>query len=154
MHCSLKVLNNGCTFAKFSELLKALMPAKWKYRFHSRRFVLIITADTARLRQPPRLSQYISCLGSPANLLTKRIVGKALSFFTVIVNIWLPFKPAWLVDSMLILSISVFVKIILNNSCGNILLSKTESDWFHAFNCCLTELSMCFQLAVFRFFVA
>ena len=153
MHCSLIALNNGCIFANLSELLRALLSPRWKYRLHSRNSFSVIIADTTRLWQSSRFFQYIFCLGSPAYPLTKRIVRKALSFSTVMVNIWLPFKRAQLVDSTHILSISVFVKKISNNSWGNRFHSKTGAGSFHAFNCCRTELSMCFQLAVLEFFV-
>ena len=92
MHCWLKALNNGHTFENLSELLRTLLSARCKYRLHSRNSVFVITADTTRLWQSSRLSQYISCHGSPACPLTRRIARKALSFFTVMVNIWLPFK--------------------------------------------------------------
>ena len=153
MHCSLIGLNNGRTFANLSKLLMALLSARCKCRLHSRNSVFVIITDTTRLWQSSSLSQNISCLGSLAYPLTKRIVRKALSFSTVMVNIWLPFKRAQLVDSTHILSISVFVKKISNNSWGNRFHSKTGAGSFHAFNCCRTELSMCFQLAVLEFFV-
>ena len=54
---------------------------------------------------------------------------------------------------MHILSISVFVKKRSNNSCGNRLISKTGAGLFHACNCCRTQLSICFQLAVFHCFM-
>ena len=136
-----------------SELLRALLSARCKYRLHSRNSVFFVIADTTRLWQSSSLSQYITCLGSPAYPLTKRIARKALNVSTVMVNIWLPFKRAQLVDSTHILSISVFVQKSSNNSCGNRLLSKTGAGSFHAFNFCRTELSMFFQLAVLRFFV-
>ena len=99
-------------------------------------------------------SEIIFCLIGLAYPLIKRIVRKALSLSTaMVVNIWLPFKQEHLFDSTHILSIWVFVKKISNNSCGNRVLSKTVTGSFHAFNCCHTELSMCFQLAVLRFFV-
>ena len=113
-------------------------------------FFVIIT-ETTRLSQSSRFSQYLSCLGSLVYPLTKGITRKALSFSTVMVNIWLSFKRSELVDSTHILSISVFVKKNSNNSCGNRVLSKTGAGSFHAFKCCRTELSMCFQLAVCAF---
>ena len=79
----LKALNNGRTFANLSELLRALLSARCKYRLHSRNSVFVIIADTIRLWQSYRFSQYVSFLGSPAYLLTKRIARKALSFSIV-----------------------------------------------------------------------
>ena len=104
------LFNNGRTFANLSELLRALLSARCKYCLHSRNSVFVIIADTTRLWQSSRLSQYISCLGSLAYPLNKIITRKALSFSTVMVNIWLHFKRAQLVDSIYILSISVFAK--------------------------------------------
>ena len=92
MHCSLLALNNDRTLANLSELLRALLSARCKCRLHSRNSVFAIIADTNRLSQSFHLSQYIFCLGSLAYPLTKRIKRKALSFSTVMVNIWLPFK--------------------------------------------------------------
>ena len=77
-----------------SELLRALLSARCKYRLHSRNSVFVVIADTTRLWQSSSLSQYITCLGSPAYPLTKRIVRKALNVSTVMVNIWLPLKRA------------------------------------------------------------
>ena len=94
MHCSLIALHNGCTFANLSDLLRALLSGRCKYRLHSRNSVFVIIADTTRLWQSSHPYQYISCLGSPAYPLTKRIVRMVLSFSTVMVNIWLPFKRA------------------------------------------------------------
>ena len=145
MHCSLIALQNGRTFANLSELLKALLSARCKYRLYTRNSVFVIISDTARLWQSSRLSQYISYLGNSAYPLTKRIVGKTLGFSTVIANIWLPSKWAKLVDSSHILSISVFAKKISNNSCGNRLLSKAGAGSFHTFNSCHTELLMCYR---------
>ena len=90
MHCSSIALNNGCNFANLSELSRALLSAKCKYCLHSRNSVFVIT--TTRLWQSYHLSQHISFLGSQEYPLTKRIVRKALSLSTVMVNIWLPFK--------------------------------------------------------------
>ena len=72
--------------------------------------------DTTRLWQSSRLSQYISCFSSLAYPLTKRIVRKASSFSTVIINKSLPFKRALLVESMNIPSISVFVKVQITHA--------------------------------------
>ena len=47
--CSLIALNNGRTFANLSELLRALLSARCKYRLHSKKSVFVITADTTRL---------------------------------------------------------------------------------------------------------
>ena len=81
-------------FASLSELLRSLLLARCKYLLHSRNSVFASIADTTKLWQSSRLSQYISCLGSLAYPLTKTIVRKALGFSTVMVNIWLPFKRA------------------------------------------------------------
>ena len=83
MHCLLVASNNGRFFTNLPELFRALLSARRKYRVHSRNSVFVIIAHTTRLWQSYRLSQYISCLGSPAYLLTKRIARKALSFSTV-----------------------------------------------------------------------
>ena len=86
MHCLFITLKNGRTFANLSELLRALLSARCKYRLNSRNSVFVIIAETTRLWQSSRLSQYISCLGCPTYSLTKRIVRKALSFSTVMVT--------------------------------------------------------------------
>ena len=119
MHCCLIALNNSLTFKNLSELLREVLSARCKFRLPSIKSVFVVTTDTTRLWLSSRLSQYISCLGIPAYPLTKRIVRKALSLSTVMVNIWLPFKQTQLVDLTNILSISVFVKKSSNNSCGN-----------------------------------
>ena len=92
MHYLLIVLNNGWNFADLSELLRALLSAKFKNRYLSRNLVFVTIIDTTGLWQSSRLSQYISCLGSPVYPLTERIVRKALSLSSVMENIWLPFK--------------------------------------------------------------
>ena len=76
MHCLLIALNNGRTFANLSELLRALLSARCKHRLHCRNSVVVMIADTNRLWQSSRLSQYISCLCSLAYPLTKRILKK------------------------------------------------------------------------------
>ena len=58
MHFLSIALNNGRTFANLSELLRALLPSRCKYRLHYRNLLFIITADTARLWESCRLSQY------------------------------------------------------------------------------------------------
>ena len=154
MHCSLVALNNGRTFSNLSELLRALLWTRCKYCLHCRTSVLVTIADTTRLCLSSHLSEIIFCLIGLAYPLIKRIVRKALSLSaSMVVNMWLSFKQEHLFDSTHILSISVFVKKISINSCGNRVLSKTVTGSFHAFNCCHTELSMCFQLAVLHFFV-
>ena len=127
MHCSLKSssLNDDCIFTNLSELLRTLLSARYKYRLHSRNSIFVIIADTTRLWQSFYLSQNISLLSSPAYSPTKRIVRKALSFSTAMVNIWLLFKRAYLVDSTHTLSISVFAKKSSNNSCDNRVFSVT-----------------------------
>ena len=87
-------LNNGRTFANLSDLLRALLSARCKYRLYSRNSVLVIIVDITRLWQSSRLSQYISCLGIPTYLLAKRILEKALGFSVAMVKICLPFKQA------------------------------------------------------------
>ena len=88
------IKNNGCMLANSSELLIVLLSARCKYCLLSRNLVLVIIAKTARLWRSSHLSQDISCIGSPAHPLAKRIMRKALSFSTVTINIWLPFKWA------------------------------------------------------------
>ena len=92
MHLSLIALHNGRTFAILPELLRVLLLARCKYRFHFRNSVYFMIADTNRLWQSSPLSNHIYCLGSRAYPLTKRIARKDLNFFTVTENIWLPFK--------------------------------------------------------------
>ena len=92
MHCLLIALNNGRTFANLSELLRVLLSARCKHRLHCRNSVVVMIADTNRLWQSSRLSQYISCLCSLAYPLTKRILKKALSFSTVMLSIFFPFQ--------------------------------------------------------------
>ena len=150
MHYSLIALNNGHTSADLSELLRALLSARCKYCLLSRNSVFAIVAVINRLWESSCLYQYISCLGSSAYLLTKRIVRKTLSSSTVMVTIWLPLKLVLLSDSMHIPSILVFVKKTSNNSCAKRLISKTGTGSFDAFNCCCIKLSMflisCFVL--------
>ena len=150
MHYSLIALNNGHTSADLSELLRALLSARCKYCLLSRNSVFAIVAVINRLWESSCLYQYISCLGSSAHLLTKRIARKTLSSSTVMVTIWLPLKLVLLSDLMHIPSILVFVKKTSNNSCANRLLSKTGTGSFDAFNCCCIKQSMflisCFVL--------
>ena len=81
-------------FHKFIWTIENVLSARYKYRLHSRNSIFVIIADTTRLWQSFYLSQNISLLISPAYSPTKRIVWKALSFSTAMVNIWLPFKRA------------------------------------------------------------
>ena len=134
MHCLLIELNHGRVFANLSELLRAVLSGRCKYCLHSRNLVFVIIADTTRLWQSSRLSQYISCLDSAAYRLTKRM-WEGFEFLIVMVNLWLLFKRVHLAESTHIPSISVFIKKSSNNSCDNRLFSKTGTGLFHAFNC-------------------
>ena len=76
MHCLLIELNHGRSFANLSELLRAVLSGRCKYRLHSRNLVFVIIANTTRLWQSSRLFQYMSCVGSAAYRLTKGTVRK------------------------------------------------------------------------------
>ena len=107
LSCHEQVCLSGLRFERYfshhrarwwEKYLSKRSPLKHTCSWHDKLIAFWILNRQAKISlrtwQLSRLSLYISCLDSPSHSLNKRVVRKALSFSTVLVNIWLPFKLA------------------------------------------------------------
>ena len=135
--------------ANLSELLRVLLSAVCKYRLTLKTWFsssLLILLDYGSLPVFPNTFFVLVVLH------IHWLKESAERFWvSLIVNMWLPFKWAYYLTRRIFFP---FQGLSRKSQITHAVIDFwTRAGSFHVFNCCRTELSMCFQLAVLRFFV-